>query len=241
MSQDIVAIIPAKMTSQRLPKKNVVDLCGYPLIYYSIEIAKQVSLICNTYVSSEDEQVLELAASLGAKQIHRPKELSKSDISNQDVLVHSYKTIGSLKVGFPDLVILLQPTHPLRMIQDITRAVQAMIEYPEYDSLFSVTKIDELRGQIINKEFVPEFSLPRKRNNEPDFYKNTGSFYIFRPETSFMTPSFFGRKIFPFVLESSLFEIDIDYPEDLEIARYIMSVYHGEFSHFNLKPSSLVL
>lgn len=230
-----VAIIPAKMTSQRLPYKNLVDLCGNPLLYYSIEVAKHVSLIDEIYVSSEDENVLTTASSYNVKTIVRPKELSSPEITTQDVLVHAYNVIGEKTGKSPELIVLLQPTHPLRMFSSIEEALQKMISETDYDSLFVVMETDELRGRIIDNCFISEFDLPRNKRTEPKFYKNTGSFYIFRPDRSFLVQSFFGNKIYPYILDRSLFEIDIDYQSDLELARLMLSDYAHAFPHFKIE------
>lgn len=228
----ILAVIPAKMTSRRLLRKNLADLCGKPLLYFSIQVAKKVSLISDIYVSSEDEEVLNVAAFYGAIPINRPSKLSLPNITNKDVLRHSYEEAKIRNGISPELVVLLQPTHPLRNPKHIEKAITIMKRNPKYDSLFSVMKTDELRGQIKSNVFKPEFPLPRVKSDEPKMYKNTGSFYIFRPDNSFLTESFFGEKIYPFVLERSPYEIDIDYFSDLELARCLLKTYLSDFPYF---------
>ncbi|MEH0019106.1 MAG: acylneuraminate cytidylyltransferase family protein [Desulfobacter sp.] len=230
----VVAVIPAKMTSQRFRRKNLRELCGKPLIYYSIEVAKNVNLIADVFVSSEDAEMQKTALKYGARIIERPGALSDPKITNQDVLKHAYEHIGQKNKAYPDIMVLLQPTHPLRDPNDIENALQVMADNREYDSLFSVMKTDELRGRIIKKKYVPEFSLPRKKAEEPDMYKNTGSFYLFRPETSFLTKSFFGDKIYPFKLQRSPFEIDIDYSSDMEMAECLLDRNLEIFPHFDV-------
>lgn len=229
-----VAIVPAKMTSQRFKKKNLENLCGQPLVYYSIQIVKHINLISDVFVSSEDKAMLDTASFLGAKTIVRPKYLSDPEITTQDVLKHAYTEIGQQKGKFPDLVVLLQPTHPLRMPDPISEAIQMMKKNQEFDCLFSIVPTDELRGRIVSNKFVSEFNLPRMKSKEPKMFRNTGSFYIFRPERSFLTESFFGEKIYPFVLERSPFEIDIDYPSDMEIATCLLERNRGKFPHFEM-------
>jgi CMP-N-acetylneuraminic acid synthetase len=227
-----VAIIPAKMTSKRLPNKNMANLCGNPLIYYSIQIAKSVSLIDEVYVSSEDSKIFDYAMSCNVGTIVRPSELSQPHVTTKEVLCHSYEKIGSRTGTFPDLVVLLQPTHPLRMPEHVYNAIKIMAERIEFDSLFSVMETDELRGKIVDGIFVPEFPLPRNKTKEPKFYRNTGSFYIFRPERTFLTNSFFGKKIYPFILDRLVYDIDIDYQSDLDLAQCLLYNHKNEFLHF---------
>jgi len=228
----IVAIIPAKMTSQRLPNKNMANLCGNPLIYYSIQIAKNVSLIDEVYVSSEDTRMLDYASSCNVGTILRPSELSQPHVTTKEVLCHSYDKIGVRTGMFPDLVVLLQPTHPLRMPEHVYNAIKKMAENIEFDSLFSVMQTDELRGKIVDGVFLPEFPLPRNKSIEPKFYRNTGSFYIFRPERTFLTNSFFGKKIYPFIFDRLVYDIDIDYQSDLDLAQCLLYNHQNDFSHF---------
>jgi CMP-N-acetylneuraminic acid synthetase len=224
-----IAVIPAKMTSVRLPRKNMADLCGHPLLYYSIAAAKQVKEIDEIYVSSEDKDVLAFAEKEGVVPLPRPEHLSLPDVTTKDVLRHVYESNNILSNTF---CVLLQPTHPLRFPSDISEAVHAMKTHERFDSLFTVVKTDELRGTIENDLFVPEFPLPRVKSREPVMYRNTGSFYIFRPEKTFLTQSFFGEHIYPYILANSLFEVDIDNQSDLELARLILMTYRDKFSHF---------
>lgn len=230
----VVAVIPAKMTSQRFKRKNLHELCGNPLIYYSIRVAETVNLIKDIFVSSEDKMMQKTALYYGARIIERPEELSDPQITNQDVLRHAYEHIGQLNNAYPDIVILLQPTHPLRHPDQINEAIQVMIDNRGYDSLFSVMRTDELRGRIVNGSYVPEFSLPRNRSKEPVIYKNTGSFYLFRPASSFLTDSFFGDNIYPFILPRSPFEVDIDYLSDMETAECLLNRKSEQFPHFDI-------
>jgi CMP-N,N'-diacetyllegionaminic acid synthase len=230
-----VAIVPAKMTSQRLPNKNMANLCGNPLIYYSIQVAKNVSLIDEIYVSSEDTKVLDYAMSCNVKTILRPTELSQPHVTTKEVLSHSYHKIGSQTGKFPKLVVLLQPTHPLRTPEHVHNAIISMAKRTEFDSLFSVMKVDDLRGKIVDGVFVPEFPLPRNKNLEPKFYRNTGSFYIFRPERTFLTNSFFGEKIYPFILDRLVYEIDIDYQSDLDLAQCLLHNHPNGFPYFKFR------
>ncbi len=234
MNHFIVAVVPAKMTSRRLPRKNIVDLCGKPLIYYSIRVGQLVKQIDSVYVSSEDDGILSLSIGYGANSILRPGELSKPDITNKYVMSHAAETIRSGAGKYPELVVLLQPTHPLRKPADIEQGITMMLDNPLADSLFTIVRSDDLRGQIIDGRFVPEFQLPRNRLKEPVMYRNCGSFYIFRPERTFLSDSFFGRNILPLVLSRPEFEVNIDSYSDLIQARCLLESNKEEFGHFDI-------
>lgn len=234
LKQKVVAIIPAKMTSRRCPKKNMAMLKNRPLLYYSIKIAQLVIAVDEIYISSEDEDVLVVARQFGAKTIRRPTQLSESNITTQAVLQHAYDFITENDGFIPDFVLLLQPTHPFRNALDIQKAIVEFSRNRDCDSLLSVKRTDELRGEIKNGTFQNEFPLPRDKSKEPSFFINTGSFYLFRPRKSFLTDSFFGDRIYPYILDINSIDVDIDHPEDLELARCMMEVYADRYSHFGI-------
>lgn len=230
----VVAVIPAKMTSRRLPEKNMADLCGQPVLYYSIEVAKQATLVDQVLVSSESDSVLDFAQTMGVSTVKRPEELTLPDVTNRDVLKHALAQVNDPI----DLVVLLQPTHPLRFPKQLDEAIRAMQERPEFDCLFTVIPSEEMRGEIKNGEYHPEFPLPRQKDKEPKLYTNTGIFYIFRPERTIFGEKYFGEKIYPFVIDRNPFDIDIDYPSDLKRARFTLQSHASDFKHFDFKVDS---
>lgn len=225
----VVAVVPAKMTSERFPRKNLKNICGQPLLYYSVRVAQLVNVIKEVYVSSEDKEVLSLANSLGAKAIKRPEDLSRAHVTNIDVLRHIHDVLTEK----PDIVVLLQPTHPLRRPKDIQSALDLFTE-SDADSLFTVVQADELRGTIEGGFFCSEVPLPRKKEKESKKFRNTGSFYFFRPERTFLTEAPFGNRILPYVLNRAEFEIDINQSHDLTVAECVLRTFTEEFNYFKI-------
>ena len=88
----VVSIIPARKGSKGIKNKNLIDLCGKPLINYSLE-ASLKSLVEETWVSSDSEEILEISKNLGAKTIKRPKELCNDDSSSESALIHFAKNV----------------------------------------------------------------------------------------------------------------------------------------------------
>jgi len=224
-----VAIIPAKMTSVRLPKKNIADLGGYPLLYYSIRAARLATNVDMVFLTSEDTEVLKLGEQYGAQPILRPEELAWPHVTNEKVTMHALETIQSRLSVNPEFIVLLQPTHPFRRPQDIDRGIDLMKGNLGADCLFTVIPAGELRGRIESGRFIPEFALPRDKSKEAKMYRNTGSFYIFRPERTLLRGKLFGDYILPFILERPEFEIDINEFRDLDLARFMLEMYREEF------------
>ena len=121
---EIVAIIPARGGSKGIPRKNIRDLCGKPLVAYSIEVALKAKKIDRVIVSTDDEEIAEISRSFGAEvPFLRPPELAVDSTTTIDVLVHLVETLKSLdNLKFTHLT-LLQPTSPLRNAKNIEHAI----------------------------------------------------------------------------------------------------------------------
>ena len=113
VERSILAIIPARGGSRRLPRKNVRLLCGKPLIAYTIEAALSSKLIDRVVVSTEDEEIAEVSKKYGAEVLERPEELARDDSPTIDAVMHVLNWFEERKEFF-DIVVLLEPTSPLR-------------------------------------------------------------------------------------------------------------------------------
>lgn len=112
-AQRILAIIPARGNSKRLPGKNVRPLLGTPLIEYTIRAALKSPYIDKVVVSTDDEQIAAVASNAGVSVIHRPSELASDTASSADTVIHALDSLKKEGQDFSHLV-LLQPTSPLR-------------------------------------------------------------------------------------------------------------------------------
>ena len=124
MKYKIISIIPARGGSKGIPRKNLKLLNNKPLISYSIEQSLKSKLIHDTYVSTEDKEIKEIALTYGAKIIDRPVELASDTSSTESVLLHSAKFLGN----YFDYIVLLQPTSPLRYSKQVDQAIDLIIK-----------------------------------------------------------------------------------------------------------------
>ncbi len=126
--QKIVGIIPARGGSKGIPRKNIRDIAGFPLIYWSIEAAKSSKLLHECYVSTEDDEIADIARGYGSNVLIRPEELSRDDTTTLAVLQHIVKEVNA------DAVMVLQPTSPVR---DKTTIDDCISDYNggDYDTL----------------------------------------------------------------------------------------------------------
>lgn len=235
----VVALVPAKLTSRRIPGKNRIQIAGQELYAYSVRAGLAASGVDEVFVSSESPELLDAAARYGAQPILRPMELAGPEVTNQKVIEDALAHIEGLRGRRPDLLALLQPTHPFRFPPDISAAVQIMAQDPEADSLFALRRMDDLTGTLRAGHFHPDMPVPRNRSAEPERYMNTGSFYILRPSHTIDRGSFFGSAIRGYALSRPDMEIDIDFPEQLAMAHCMAGYFHADLKSYGLMDSGV--
>ena len=121
----VLAIIPARGGSKGIPKKNIVDLNGKPLIHYTIEAAKESKLIDEIFLSSDDKEIIEVAKQLDLYTSYvRPDKFSGDTATGADVVIDALDWLAKSRGYVPDAVLLLQPTSPLRVSADIDGAIR---------------------------------------------------------------------------------------------------------------------
>ena len=128
----VAAIIPARGGSRGIPRKNLLDFCGKPLVAWSIIQARNTPLIDAVYVSSDSPEILETAERFGARPIRRPPEISGDTATTESALLHA---LGTLPAA-PEWLALLQPTSPLRKPDDLQRGM-LLAQKNRWDSAFS--------------------------------------------------------------------------------------------------------
>ena len=223
----ILAIIPARGGSKGIPKKNIVNINGKPLIQYTIEVAKESKLIDRVIVSTDDDEIAEISEKLGAEvPFIRPAELAKDDTPTFPVIKHALKWLKENEKYKPELIVLLEPTFPLRTVEKVDEAIKVISSDEEADSLRGVCEPFQnpfkmwipcgkyLKPLIKEKEIM--YEKPRQ-NLRKVFWQN-GYIYISRYKTIMDKKSFHGEKILPFILNENNF-IDIDTEEDLKLLK----------------------
>ncbi|TET51984.1 MAG: acylneuraminate cytidylyltransferase family protein, partial [Anaerolineales bacterium] len=135
--QRVLGVIPARGGSKGVPRKNLVQLAGKPLLAHSIEAARQAELIDRVVVSTEDEEIAAAARGWGAEVVPRPTELATDTAPTDPVLEHAVEYLEELDGYRPGLVVLLQPTSPLRPPGLIDACIERLLETGA-DSLLTV-------------------------------------------------------------------------------------------------------
>ena len=210
-----IALIPARGGSKRIRHKNTKELWGKPLIAYTIEASMACSYIGRTIVSTEDQQIKEIALKCGAEVIDRPAELAGDDAKTEPVILHVLQEL-ELKGERPELVVLLQATSPLRQASDIDAAFEQFYK-EKADSLVSVT--EEYRfywkdGRPLNYSLDSYLNRPRLVPGEVEpFLKENGAIYITRREILLGQKNRLGGKIAVFKMRDDT-EIELDTRSD---------------------------
>lgn len=208
----ICCIIPAKGRSTRIPGKNLKDLCGKPMLAYILETARSIADIDKLIVSTDSEEVQQVARQCGADApFIRPQELTADSVTTREVLEHAVSWLEDNENYSPDYVLLLYPTSPLIKRERIEAAIRIAYER-DSDSVIS-GELD--KGHYwIEVEGGWERLYPKKQVNSqyqiPLFVEN-GAIYL--TKRRFLKRQYVADKADVIIMEPGE-NIDVDYPED---------------------------
>jgi CMP-N,N'-diacetyllegionaminic acid synthase len=223
MTKKILAIIPARGGSKGLPRKNIVDLGGKPLIVWTIEASLSSNYITKTVVSSDSDEVLQIAKEHGVDVLKRPNEFATDTASSESVIKHA---LESLNEDF-DYLVVLQPTSPLRTAKDIDSSFEKMMaEYAT--SLISVCNTDNKILKAFKEndsgyiEGISNNKYPfERRQNLPKTYMSNGAIYIIKVSEFLELKSLYTDKTIAFLMDE-VSSIDIDNQRDLQDAEGLL-------------------
>lgn len=220
-----LAIIPARGGSKRLPRKNILDLAGKPLIKWTIDAGLNSQFIDKVVVTSDSDEILEIAKQSNCTTIKRPEDLASDTSPTIDAIFHA---INSINPQF-DYIILLQPTSPLRTSFHIDEAIKLQKE-KNADAIVSVCKMDHsplwvnTLPQDGNMNNFIGVDIKNKRSQDLEqYYRLNGAIYICNTRELLDERSFFIKdNIYAYIMKSK-HSIDIDSKFDLDMAK----VYKG--------------
>lgn len=220
-----IAIIPARSGSKGLKDKNIIDLCGKPLIAYSIEAALETSLFDHVIVSTDSEHYAEIAQHYGAEVMMRGEALSNDKATTFMVLEDILKNRLLESI---DYFVLLQPTSPLRTSKHITEAIEKFESKIEHFDFLVSMKEAEHAKVLVNpidddeslKYFDTDFSNYRRQGYKD--YSPNGAIFIAKPDSYLEQKHFFGAKALSYIM-SAEDSVDIDGALDLVVAKAIIA------------------
>ncbi len=221
MTKRVLSIIPARGGSKGLPRKNIVDLAGKPLIAWTIEASLNSKYITKTIVSSDDKEILKVSVEYGAEVIRRPGHLASDTATSESVVKHSVNYLESIGEVF-DIVVLLQPTSPLRDYKDIDNAFEIMFD-SSATAIISVSKVDNkilktlVRGSNGFLEGISNNKYPfMRRQDLPLVFMPNGAIYIIMIDTFKKEFSFLTNKTASYLMPNNR-SLDIDNSDDLKL------------------------
>jgi CMP-N,N'-diacetyllegionaminic acid synthase len=232
----ITAIIPARSGSKRIINKNIKLYADKPLIYWSINIAKQSKYINHIVVSTDSQDIADIATSSGADvPFLRPHEISQDLSTDFDFIKHYIDYIPSSSM--PDLIVQLRPTYPNRTIDILDDCISTMIEnFNSFDSLRTVCESDKppyKMYNIINGQLVPLFyyvdnlkepyNLPAQLL--PKTYWHNGYIDIIKPSIVLNKNSITGNSIYPYIMDKNDVH-DIDTMDDWNASESAFLTYN---------------
>lgn len=225
----IVAVIPAKGDSKRIPRKNLRMMLGKPLIAWAIETAKNSTHIDRVIVSTPDEEIAETARKYGAEVLFmEPIEIAASGGNIEGSLLHAVEWLKKNENYVPDAVVLLQTTNPLRLPVHLDETIE-QFQKSGADSTITVCKAlgnhnpawmlvkDAERGaRMFNGADIRTISSTRSQDLPECYFRNDIA-YIFKTSSLYQTPpNHYGDKVDLCVMDE-IFDTDINTPEDWEI------------------------
>jgi len=217
-----IGIIPARGGSKGIPNKNLTNINGKPLIYYTIKAALE-SKIEKVYVSTDDQAIMDYAVSLGASAIMRPDNISGDHSPSEDALIHALNLLDNVCT-----VAFLQCTSPLVRGSHINQGLREFKE-KNLDSLFSAVDAKDLFIWRSSRAKVSSISYDWKnrarRQDCKDNVLETGSFYIFKPHVLLENKNRLGGKI-GFTLLPDHTKHEIDLPEDIPLVADLLKKHH---------------
>jgi N-acylneuraminate cytidylyltransferase len=234
---DILALIPARGGSKGIPRKNIRNFAGYPLIAWSIAAAKHSELVTRIIVSTDDEEIAAVAREWGAETpFLRPAEFAQDKTTDLPVFEHALKFLEEIEGYHPDIVIQLRPTSPIRPRGMVDNAIRILLNHPDADCVRGVVpagqnpfKMWRFNGEdkplnpLLQVDGIAEpYNAPRQIL--PPVYWQTGHIDAIRVSTIAEKNSLTGDVIYPLTIDPK-YTVDIDTLPDW--TKYEAVVYSG--------------
>jgi len=223
-------IITARGGSKSIPLKNLVPVCGRPLVSYNIRAAQRAKTVSRIICSTDDEKIADTVKSMGVEVLKRPEHLSGDLVASVDVMINIAETIIA-KEEIAEILILLQPTSLFLTSEQIDTAVNVIINNPEAGSSQNVIKVPHQfhsHNQRIMRDDGKDIAFAFEKEREKGYNKQTkpvyytyGNLIVTRTITLIKERTIFGRPSIPIVIPL-YYAYDLDGQEDIEMAELMI-------------------
>jgi CMP-N,N'-diacetyllegionaminic acid synthase len=225
----ILGLIPARGGSKGVPKKNIRLVDGKPLIHYAIECGQQSKLLTMLLVDTDNDEIAAVCSSTGITVLKRPAELAQDESSVVNVTLRVIQQIEQEKTPI-DILVLLQPTSPIRTGINIDEAIERLIANPSADAVISVVAMEDTHParmyQLKGNELIPlhpEIETKRRQDLEPVYYRN-GCIYAIRVDALKKVKSFMPSNKLAYIMPSKWLA-NIDDERDLIITEALVKAW----------------
>jgi YrbI family 3-deoxy-D-manno-octulosonate 8-phosphate phosphatase len=236
---EILAIIPARGGSKSIPRKNIRNFAGHPLVAFSIAAALQSKKVGRTIVSTDDDEIKELARQYGAEvPFLRPSHLALDDTTDLPVFHHALEWLDANEGYRPGIVVQLRPTSPVRPPDCVDQALEILISNENADSVRGVVHAgqnpykmwhisdDGRLTPLVSEGFDEPYNMPRQKL--PPAYWQTGHIDAIRTTTILEKGSMSGEFILPIMIDPQ-YTVDIDTDRDWQRAERMIQTLDVPF------------
>ncbi len=217
---NVLVIIPARGGSKGIPRKNIRDLAGRPLLYYSIQLSLKSCHQPDVYVTSDDAEILSVARKLGAKTIERDGGIADDATTLDPVIYDAYKKVEKIESKSYDLIVTLQPTSPLLKTASLDDGINVMLAKGDVETIIAAVEDTHLTWRSESGQFLPNYVERVNRQCLEPNYKETGGFIITRPKCVSVSNRI-GRNVQLYLLGKDE-SVDIDTYEDWSLCEYYL-------------------
>lgn len=225
----ILGLIPARGGSKSIPQKNIALLNGKPLLAYTCEAALGSKMLDRVILSTDDKEIADVGKKYGAEvPFLRPLEFAQDSSGMREVIIHALDFLEKSEHSVPEIIVLLQPTSPLRTAQHIDAAIELLqksgadcvVSVAEVPHQFTPASLMKLEHECL-KSYQESAPLLR-RQDKPKMYARNGPAVLALRRDSFLKhQNFYEGDVHPFVMSPEE-SIDIDTPFDFELAEYFL-------------------
>lgn len=230
---NVLGLIPARGGSKGIPGKNIVPLAGKPLLAWTCEAARASRSLSRVVLSTDDSQIAEVGRACGVEvPFLRPPELARDDTPSVDVAVHALQWLADHEGWRAEVLVLLQPTSPLRRAEHIDAAVAelertgadtvvSVVEVPHNFSPYKVLRLED--GRLVDFWTEPTPFDRQCRQNLPRLYARNGPAVLATRAVGLLDRhSFYGTQVRPLIMTHAD-SVDVDEPGDLEMAAVLLN------------------
>lgn len=228
MANDNICVIPARGGSKRLPRKNIIDFKGHPIISYTIQAALETQLFSRIIVSTEDPEIAEVSMKYGAEVIKRPKALAEDHASVLDVCLDLLESEKEAKREYK-ILCCLYATAPLRNVEDISKTFH-LVDDNLCDFAMAVTEFRysvhqslKTNGKGFLEPVWPDL-INSRRSDVNKIYVGNGSTYVVKVSEFVKQKTFYGKPLMGHLMPQER-SIDIDYESDLKLANFYADLF----------------